>query len=523
MAVTQYVGARYVPKFAEPLDWNKNSTYEALTIVYYQGNSYTSRQSIPSGIDIHNSKYWALTGNYNAQIEAYRKEAEKAVSVAQSAEMTANKIKSQVSVNSADINFLKEKTTQIANSNNIIIKDLRTQGNAIQENSKTLKNHGDSIYQNSQFINSMSSDLERFAVLTNKNTEQINKNVSDIKALQEGGGGGTSPKFLSYHPEGKMAIYGDSWAEFDVSYVGNFGESIKKLSGGLITYKNYGKSGGTLHAGSNSIQTAIKNAPVDKDVKYAVLVGGINDTSGSEYSLNASVQGFLDCIYEIRKKNPNAVIYTAIGNGLPPTGNFWSVTSAINLNHVCANVAANMSDVKTLNNTLTWFTMANEKSLGDLMDARHVHINQTACDKYFGKIIYQQLEKDVNYLNDYTIQYSYDASSSLGASTFETKVSQFNNTFTFKFYGFPTEVMSGYDKNVWGFVQKYTIDNPKNCVLALFRNGMISAASRIEWYDNNSNPQIKIDGDRDTGVTRVACYTAQGSDIGVRGTSVLTI
>lgn len=74
MAVTQYVGARYVPLFAEPLEWDRNTPYEPLTIVYNNGNSYTSRQYVPSGTDISNEAYWALTGNYNAQIEQYRAE-----------------------------------------------------------------------------------------------------------------------------------------------------------------------------------------------------------------------------------------------------------------------------------------------------------------------------------------------------------------------------------------------------------------------------------------------------------------
>lgn len=70
----KYVGARYVPLFAEPAEWNINSTYEPLTIVLYQGNSYTSRQFVPAGIEITNKEYWAETGNYNAQIEQYRQE-----------------------------------------------------------------------------------------------------------------------------------------------------------------------------------------------------------------------------------------------------------------------------------------------------------------------------------------------------------------------------------------------------------------------------------------------------------------
>ena len=72
--VTQYVGARYVPLFAEPLEWDETKAYEPLTIVLHQGNSYTSRQYVPVGVEIDNDSFWALTGNYNAQVEQYRQE-----------------------------------------------------------------------------------------------------------------------------------------------------------------------------------------------------------------------------------------------------------------------------------------------------------------------------------------------------------------------------------------------------------------------------------------------------------------
>lgn len=72
--VTQYVGARYVPLFANPIEWDSARAYEPLTIVLHQGNSYTSRQSVPTGIDISDDAFWAMTGNYNAQIEQYRAE-----------------------------------------------------------------------------------------------------------------------------------------------------------------------------------------------------------------------------------------------------------------------------------------------------------------------------------------------------------------------------------------------------------------------------------------------------------------
>lgn len=81
--VRQYIGARYVPLFANPAEWDNTQTYEPLTIVIHAGNSYTSRQYVPVGIDITNNDFWALTGNYNAQVEAYRQEAQRALSLAQ--------------------------------------------------------------------------------------------------------------------------------------------------------------------------------------------------------------------------------------------------------------------------------------------------------------------------------------------------------------------------------------------------------------------------------------------------------
>lgn len=72
-----YTGARYVPLFADPAQWDNTRAYEPLTIVLNQGNSYTSKTFVPVGVDIGNEDYWALTGNYNAQVEAYRQEVEK--------------------------------------------------------------------------------------------------------------------------------------------------------------------------------------------------------------------------------------------------------------------------------------------------------------------------------------------------------------------------------------------------------------------------------------------------------------
>lgn len=76
MANRQYIGARYVPAFANPVEWSSGREFEALTIVTYLGASYTSKKPVPTSIGAPNENpdYWALTGNYNAQVEEYRQE-----------------------------------------------------------------------------------------------------------------------------------------------------------------------------------------------------------------------------------------------------------------------------------------------------------------------------------------------------------------------------------------------------------------------------------------------------------------
>ena len=74
----QYVGARYVPTFGrkgeDNIQWDNTKPYEPLTIVLYQGNSYTSRTYVPVGVEIDNTDYWALTGDFNAQIELIKRD-----------------------------------------------------------------------------------------------------------------------------------------------------------------------------------------------------------------------------------------------------------------------------------------------------------------------------------------------------------------------------------------------------------------------------------------------------------------
>lgn len=93
-AYNTYVGARYVPKFANPAQWNPNVAYEPLTIVINQGNSYTSAQFVPAGVPLQDDgPYWFITGNFNSQVESYRQEVQA--------------VANQVSENTSDIATIK--------------------------------------------------------------------------------------------------------------------------------------------------------------------------------------------------------------------------------------------------------------------------------------------------------------------------------------------------------------------------------------------------------------------------------
>lgn len=82
MGTRQYIGARYVPKFYEnssnTSEWQAGVMYEPLTIVTYNGNSYTSKKSVPSNVGnpSANPTYWAATGIYSTQVELLRQQVE---------------------------------------------------------------------------------------------------------------------------------------------------------------------------------------------------------------------------------------------------------------------------------------------------------------------------------------------------------------------------------------------------------------------------------------------------------------
>lgn len=117
----QYVGARYVPKIMG--EWNKALQYEALSVVTYMGNSFTSKVSVPANVEINNTDYWVNTGNYNAQVEEYRKEALAAKELANNTNSNLQEFKKNQTNTNTELNNKINLTTNALNELKNVVFD----------------------------------------------------------------------------------------------------------------------------------------------------------------------------------------------------------------------------------------------------------------------------------------------------------------------------------------------------------------------------------------------------------------
>ena len=75
---SMYIGARYVPIFADPVEWDDEREFEPLTIVVHNGDCYTSKCYVPKGAQLPpypegQTKYWVKTSDYNGQFADLKK------------------------------------------------------------------------------------------------------------------------------------------------------------------------------------------------------------------------------------------------------------------------------------------------------------------------------------------------------------------------------------------------------------------------------------------------------------------
>lgn len=167
---SQYVGSRYVPIFADPIEWDIHRSYESLTIVTHDGESYTSKCNVGPGIDITNERYWAKTGAYNAQVEQYKN--------------AVKDLSSQVSGFASDNAEFREKIDQFTKDNaemkNTVAED-KARVDALAERVATAETEIDGLQATTAQhtteiadLHAKDEDLQR----------QITSNDNDIAAIQ---------------------------------------------------------------------------------------------------------------------------------------------------------------------------------------------------------------------------------------------------------------------------------------------------------------------------------------------------
>lgn len=321
----QYIGARYVPIFGRKeetsIQWDNSAPYEPLTIVLYQGNSYTSRQYVPTGVDILNEEFWALTGNYNAQVEAYRREVQafsnridavEDSDVTQNTQLAGTADSGLKTLISANTERLSDVDAQLAGTAESGLKSLIGENaDAIEQNASSITAQGeqlagntnsglkDLINANTALINGQS---EQLAGNTNSGLKDlIMTNAADIAQIRQdvGKSGYEGAKSIGFGDSNMVG--GEAGATENTYY-----QICQKLG---CTYDNRGVNGATFAlTGNNKIKDVIDAATADDKVKLVVLIGGINDYHYGEYNVGSFKTAVSECVNVCLTKFPNADI-----------------------------------------------------------------------------------------------------------------------------------------------------------------------------------------------------------------------
>lgn len=297
MAVRQYIGARYVPIFGrvgeDSIQWDNTGPYEPLTVVLYQGNSYTSRQFVPVGIDITNEAYWAPTGTYNAQVEQYRQEV-----------MTFN---GRINQNASDIDTLQDqmadqapsalKTAIVRVDNANIMQDQQLAGTSSSGLKTAIDANTDSITTlNSQLAGTSSSALK---TSIDANTVAIGTLSNDLEDLSD-----------IVNAEDELIWIGDSWSVRNDRLIPNAVAQILDMT--LHCYAVSGTGWFTTTTPTFPMQAnqAIADTSVNHEkVKLVIIYGGTNDFHYGSHEGSSYQSTISSTCAALKNAFPNATIH----------------------------------------------------------------------------------------------------------------------------------------------------------------------------------------------------------------------
>lgn len=144
-----YKGNRYVPLIMGV--WDNKREYEPLSIVLWEGNSHTSKKYVPIGIDINNTEFWVVSGNYNAQVEKYRQETQAVATKLTGIETDTLKNKSDIELINGDLVNIDNNITSINGDLVVINNDITTieqDVNNLTNNTTALENEVNKVKNN---------------------------------------------------------------------------------------------------------------------------------------------------------------------------------------------------------------------------------------------------------------------------------------------------------------------------------------------------------------------------------------
>lgn len=315
-----YIGARYVPIFADPIEWDKAKSYEPLTIVTYQGDSYTSKTFVPAQTEITNTEFWVRTGSYNAQVEQYRKEVQEVVTKMDGLEESVNN-----SISSFDTRLTQ--TEEKVESYNNRITTLESDN---VTNKTNISNNTNSISTIEGQINTINTEIESLdsRVESNENSiSTINENLTNLSNLVK------NRRFI---------VIGDSYCDGTNSWIKSMQNYLGKNDTDYV--KSYMGGTGFAHGNKNFLNLLQEvNATNPNTITDIIVCGGANNYHEDTNTILNGTGGIQEFVSYAKSTYPNATVHIGfIGVNLNNNDN---MPRAINAYKQCTKFGA-----KYLNN-----------------------------------------------------------------------------------------------------------------------------------------------------------------------------
>ena len=526
MSVREYIGARYAPLFAEPIAWNNASEYEPLTIVLYGGDSYTSRQHVPVGIDIYNETYWVQTGNYNAQIQQYRSEVvgftqglEGEISARQAADAElAESIADETTARqAADASLAQDMLGHLSNETIARQAADAELSQEIEDETAARRTADNNLSQN--IASEITARQGADNALSQSISDETTARQSADTALQNQIGTGFTPQStvaqqlaqirteMSAKP--LVLLIGDSWTE-----VGTYGDWLTPFKKALqVDVVNYGVGGsGWNYSPNANVKTfpqqlqyaATQMSDADKKRLLCILVmGGVNDQSANSRNTSNTISSILQgatSIATIRNSSfPNVPIYAALNLQSPYYQNDGSIASK--MMNVIIELQHELPKYGII--SLDWVAFSLYCVAGSPWDASNLHLSSTGAGVYASALI-EAFHGGYNAVNS-----RYDPTTRAGNNGNFTAMRYTFNNGIFGVQVVRVSIDSGASENIltvpttgWGWIGNvFHLVNQSAVNVSSLHNGNADQAGYVNLI-LGSSPQIKCArGGSTTGAT----------------------